>query len=63
MAIRSCVEPSIRSSLRPVRFGQLLRGVHKRIVNILKVYIQKKNMQVELMRFRKKKWGGGRIDV
>ena len=44
----------IRSSLHSVRFGQLLRCVHKRIVNIMKVYIERKNMQVELIRFRKK---------
>ena len=42
----------IRSSLHSVRFGQLLRCVHKRIVNIMKVYIERKNMQFELIRFR-----------
>ena len=36
----------IRSSLHSVRFGQLLRCAHKRIVNIMKVYIERKNMQV-----------------
>ena len=44
----------IRSSLYSVRFGQLLRCAHKRIVDIMKVYIEKNNMQVELIRFRKK---------
>ena len=44
----------IRSSLHSVRFGQLLRCAHKRIVNIMNVYIERKNMQVELIRFRKK---------
>ena len=33
--------------------GQLLRCVHKRIVNVVKVYIERNNMQVKLMRFRK----------
>ena len=28
--------------------------LYKRIVNVMKVYIERKNMQVELMRFRKK---------
>ena len=42
----------IRSSLHSVRFGQLLRCAHKRIVNIMKVYIERNNMQVELVRFR-----------
>ena len=35
-------------------FGQLLRCAPKRIVNIMKVYIKRNNMQVELIRFRKK---------
>ena len=35
-------------------FGQLLRCVRKCIVNIMKVYIERNNMQVELIRFRKK---------
>ena len=43
----------IRSSLHSVRLGQLLRCALKRIVNIIKVYIERKNMQVELIRFRK----------
>ena len=43
----------IRSSLHSVRFGQLLRLAHKRIVNIMKVYIERKNMHVEVTRFRK----------
>ena len=33
--------------------GQLLHCAHKRIVNIMKVYIERNNMQVELIRFRK----------
>ena len=37
-----------------VRFGQLLRCSHKRIVDVMKVYIERNNMQVELMPFRKK---------
>ena len=37
----------------PVRFRQLLRCAHKGIVDILKVYIKKNNMQVELIRFGK----------
>ena len=44
----------IRSSLHSVRFGQLLRCAQKRIVNRIKVYIERNNMQVELIRFRKK---------
>ena len=44
----------IRSSLHSVRFWQLLCCAHKRIVNIMKVYIGSNNMQVELTRFRKK---------
>ena len=44
----------IRSSLHSVRFGQLLHCAHKCIVNINKVYIERNNMQVELIRFRKK---------
>ena len=35
-------------------FGQLLRCAHKSIVNIMKVDIERNNMQVELIRFRKK---------
>ena len=36
----------IRSSLHSVHFWQLLRYAHKRIVNIIKVYIERNNMQV-----------------
>ena len=43
----------IISLLHSVRFGQLLRCAHKRIVNIIKVYSERSNMLVELMRFRK----------
>ena len=32
----------------------LLCCAHKRIVNIMKVYIERNNMQVELIRFREK---------
>ena len=39
----------IRSSIHSVRFGRLLRCAHKRIVNIMKVYIERKNMQVQLI--------------
>ena len=35
-------------------FGQLLHCAHKRIVNIMKVYIERNNIQVELIRFHKK---------
>ena len=34
--------------------GLLLRCAHKRIVNIMKVYIERYNMQVELVRFHYK---------
>ena len=43
----------IRPSLHSVRVGQLLRCAHKRTVNIMKVYMERKNIQVELIRFRK----------
>ena len=43
----------IRSLLDPVRFGQLFPCAHKRIVNIMKVYIERNNMQVEILRLRK----------
>ena len=48
-----CVYVCIRSSLHSVRFGQLLRCAHKPIVNIMKAYIERNNMQVELIRFLK----------
>ena len=41
-------------SLHSVHF-ELLCCAHKRVVNIMKVYIEKNNVQVELIRFRKKK--------
>ena len=44
----------VSSSLHLVRFGKPLRCVGKRIVNIIKVYIERNNMQVELIRFRTK---------
>ena len=37
-----------------VRVGQLLRYADKRIVHIMKVYIERNNLEVELIRFRKK---------
>ena len=43
----------IRSSLHSVRFGQVLRCAYKRIVNIMKVYIERDNLQVVLIQFRK----------
>ena len=40
--------------LASVRFGQLLRCAHKRIVNIMRVYIERKNiLQVQLIPFCK----------
>ena len=45
----------IRSSLHSVRIGQLLRCAHKRVVNIMKVYIERNNIQVDLIRSRKQK--------
>ena len=50
LAVYLCVS----SSLHLVRFVPLLRCAHKRIVNIIKVYIERNNMPVELIRFRKK---------
>ena len=44
----------VSSSLHLVCFGQLLRCADKRIVKIMKMYIERNNMQVELIRFRKK---------
>ena len=41
-------------SLHSVRFGHLLRCAHECIVNIMKVYIERKNMKFELILFRKK---------
>ena len=45
--VRVCV--CVRSSLHLVRLGQLLRSEHKCIVNIMKAYIERNNMQVELI--------------
>ena len=39
---------------RFIYFGQLLRCADKRIVNIMKVYIERNSMQVELIRSHKK---------
>ena len=46
----------VSSSLHLVCFGQLLRCADKRIVKIMKIYIERNNMQVELIRFRKQKY-------
>ena len=46
-----CYPP--RSSLHSVRFGQLLRCARKRIVNIMKVYIERNTLQVKLIPLRK----------
>ena len=41
-------------SLSLIRFIQLLRYADKQIVNIMKMYIDRNNLQVELMRCSKK---------
>ena len=47
-----CVsDPPSFSSLRQLL---VLRCAHKRIVNRINAYIERNNMQVELLRFRKK---------
>ena len=51
-SLRSFVWSSL-DSIHSVRFGQLLRCANKR-VNIMKVYMERKNRQLELIRFRKK---------
>ena len=38
---------------RFIQFALSCYAVHKPIVNIMKVYIEKNNVQVELIRFRK----------
>ena len=43
----------IKSSLHSVRFGQLLRCAHNRNVNRIKEYIERNNVHVELILFRK----------
>ena len=48
----------IRSSLHSVRYGQLLRCPHKSIFNIMKVYIERMNMQVKLIRLGGEGRGG-----
>ena len=40
--------------IHSVCFGQLLRCAHKRTVNIMEVYMERKNRQLGLIRFRKK---------
>ena len=52
-----CIHVSlyVSSSLHLLRFGQLLCCADKRIVNIMKVHVHRKNnMQVELLCFREK---------
>ena len=44
----------LSTSLYFVRFGQLLRCAHKYVINMMKVYIERNNIQVELIRLRKK---------
>ena len=39
-------------SLHLVRFGQLLPYADKRIVTIMKVYIERNSLQVEVLRWR-----------
>ena len=39
--------------IHSVCFGQLLRCAHKRTVNIMKVHMETKNRQLELVLFRK----------
>ena len=51
--VRSFTFVCLLPSLHSVRFGQMLRCAHKRIVNIMKVYMDRSNIQVELIRFRK----------
>ena len=48
-----CLCVRVLPSLHSVRLGQLLRCAHKRIVIIMKVSIERKNMQVQLIPFRK----------
>ena len=50
--VRVCV--CIRSSLHSVHLGQLLRYAYKYIVHRIRVYIERNNMQVELIRFHTK---------
>ena len=57
VCLRACV--CVRSTLHSVRFGQLSRCAPKRIVISMKVCIERNNMQVQLIRFRKK----DRLDV
>ena len=40
---------SLFDLIHSVRFGQLLGCAHKRIVNIMKVYMERKNRQLELI--------------
>ena len=44
----------IGTLLHSVHFGQLLRCAHQHIVDVMKVYIERNNIQVELIRFCKK---------
>ena len=43
----------VSPSLPLVSFGQLLHYADKRIVNIMKVYIERNNLQLELIRYIK----------
>ena len=51
--LRACGRPGgVR--IQSVRFGQLLQWAHKRNVNIMNVYMERKNRQLEIIRFHKK---------
>ena len=45
---------SVSPSFNLIRVGQLLRYADKGIVNIMKVYIERNNLQDELIRCRNK---------
>ena len=53
--VRSCARSCVRLRVCYPRFIQFALGscAHKRIVNIMKLYIERNNIQVELIRFRK----------
>ena len=59
--VRGCVRACVRScGARLIRFIQFALGsfyavhINALIVNIMKVYMERKNRQLELIRFRKK---------
>ena len=54
MFIFHILNANFSPSLSLVIVGQLLRYADKRIANIMKVYIERNNLQVELIRFRNK---------